>query len=98
MDGIGNAKMRAMLIRLALAEVQVLAMIPAGSGWRKVLLRKPISSQRTAGPWPTQRDCWRSTQMQSCGGRHPPAKRKYVRFNKVSPLSLRGFLCEQEFY
>jgi hypothetical protein len=29
--------MRATLIRLALAEVQMLAMIPAGEGWRKVL-------------------------------------------------------------
>lgn len=45
MDGIGNAKMRATLIRLALAEVQVLAMIPAGEGWRRVLAEADLQPE-----------------------------------------------------
>jgi hypothetical protein len=45
MDGIGNTKMRATLIRLAPAGVQVLAMIPAGDGWRKELAEADIQPQ-----------------------------------------------------
>ena len=36
-NGLGDPRLRATLIRLALTEAQVLTQIPAGEGWRKVL-------------------------------------------------------------
>jgi hypothetical protein len=66
MDGIGNAKTRATLIRLALTEVQVLAMIPAGDGWRKELAKADIQPQ----------DDWALVNAAQLREKHPDPDRR----------------------
>jgi hypothetical protein len=45
MGGLSSAKLRATLIRLALAETQVIRLLPAGEGWREQIAQAELAPE-----------------------------------------------------